>query len=102
MVDEQFLVGLRQKVHRGQEGRVLERFNPGGKCYGYRNVPIEDPSRKEKYGRPAVLGVRQEPIPEEAQTVRRIFQMYADGLGLANIAIRLNEEGVVCVRPARW
>jgi DNA invertase Pin-like site-specific DNA recombinase len=77
MVDEQFLVGLRQKVHRGQEGRVLSGYNPGGKCYGYMNVPIEDPSRKEKYGRPAVLGVRQEVVLEEAKIVRGIFQMYA-------------------------
>jgi hypothetical protein len=41
MIDEQFLVGLADKVHRGQEGRVLKGFNPGGKCYGYINAPID-------------------------------------------------------------
>jgi site-specific DNA recombinase len=45
MVDEQFLVALADKVHRGQEGRVLKGLNPGGRCYGYVNVPIEDPTK---------------------------------------------------------
>ena len=31
MMDEQFLVGLADKVHRGQEGQVLRGLNPGGK-----------------------------------------------------------------------
>ena len=35
MMDEQFLVGLADKVHRGQEGRVLKGLNSGGKLYGF-------------------------------------------------------------------
>ena len=101
MVDEQFLVGHRQKVHRGQEGRVLQGLNPGGRCFGYLNVPIEDTTRKEKYGRPAVTGVRQEIEEDEAGVLRRIFQMYADGTGLAGIAKRLNAEGVPSPKPAK-
>jgi hypothetical protein len=42
MMDEQFLLGLADKVHRGQEGRVLTGFVAGGRCYGYKNVPVED------------------------------------------------------------
>ena len=99
--DEQYLVGLRQKVHRGQEGRVLQGFNPGGRCYGYRNVPIEDPARQGKYGRPAVLGVRQEIVPEEAAVVRQIFQMYVNGMGLASTAKQLNKEGLQAPKPAK-
>jgi hypothetical protein len=57
LMDEQFLVGLADKVHRGQEGRVLKGLNPGGKLYGYTNVPILNPNRPGKYGRPAVDGV---------------------------------------------
>jgi site-specific DNA recombinase len=45
MMDEQYLVGLADKVHRGQEGRALKGLNPGGKCFGYRNVPLENPAR---------------------------------------------------------
>ena len=66
MIDEQYIVGLRDKVHRGQEGRALKGFNPGGKCYGYRNVPIENPARIGKYGRPMVEGVRLEIVEHEA------------------------------------
>ena len=101
MMDEQYLVGLADKVHRGQEGRVLNRLNPGGRCYGYLNVPIEDPTRTAKYGRPAVSGVRLEIHEKQAAVVRRIFQMYVDGHGLARIAKLLNDEGVPAPQPPR-
>jgi site-specific DNA recombinase len=101
MMDEQFLVGLADKVHRGQEGRVLKGLQPGGKCFGYINVPIEDPTRQGKYGRPAVAGVELRVHPEQAHVVRRIFQMYADGFGLAQIAKTLNEERVPAPQPPR-
>jgi hypothetical protein len=45
MMDEQFLVGLADKVHCGQEGRVLNGLVSGGRCFGYRNIAIEDPNR---------------------------------------------------------
>lgn len=101
MIDEQYLDGLADKVHRGQEGRVRKGLHPGGRCYGYNNVPIEDPSRKEKYGRPAVSGVRLEINEEQAETVRRIFRLYADGTGLASIAKKFNAEGVLAPQPPR-
>jgi site-specific DNA recombinase len=101
MMDEQFLVGLADKVHRGQEGRVLKGMNPGGRCYGYINVPIEDPTRHGKYGRPAVTGVILKVHPEESQVVLRIFEMAARGLGLAHISKILNGEGVPAPRPPK-
>lgn len=69
-------------------------MHPGGSCYGYRNIPIEDPTRKGKYGRPAVKGVRLEIIREEAAIILRIFEMSAGGIGFEMIAKRLNKEGV--------
>ncbi len=101
MMDEQFLIGLGQKVHRGQEGRVLKGLNPGGRCYGYRNIPIEDATRQGKYGRMAVLGVQQKAEPTEAAVIRRIFEMYANGNGFATIAKQLNQEGIPSPRPAK-
>jgi DNA invertase Pin-like site-specific DNA recombinase len=101
MVDEQYLIGLRDKVHRGQHGRVLNGMIPGGRCYGYRNIPLEDPSRTGKYGRPAVLGVRQEIEENEANVVRGIFEWYAGGMGLAQIAKRLNQQGAPAPIPAK-
>jgi hypothetical protein len=54
MIDEQYIVGVADKVHRGHEGRVLQGLIAGGRCFGYRNVPIEDTGQIGKYGRPTV------------------------------------------------
>lgn len=101
MMDEQYVFGLRDKVHRGQEGRVRKGYVPGGKCYGYRNVPVEDPTRRGDYGRPAIIGVYQEVIPEEAAVIRRIFEMYATGSSYADVAKALNAEGTLSPQPPR-
>ena len=94
LMDEQFLTALAEKVHRGQEGRILHGFHPGGRCYGYRNVPVEDHSRRGKYGRAAIVGVRLEIVEEQAAVVRRIYEMYPIGYSLSGIAKKLNAEGV--------
>ncbi len=101
MMDEQFLQGLADKVHRGQEGRVLKGLVAGGRCYGYKNVPIEDSSKPAKYGRPFVVGVRQEIAEDQAKIVVRVFEMYAGGISLAGVAKTLNHEGVVAPQPPR-
>lgn len=41
-------------------------------------------------------------IPEEAQTVRWMFQMYLQGISLRKIACRLNEAGRVTVNGSRF
>ena len=101
MMDEQYIVGVADKVHRGQEGRVLQGLVAGGRCFGYNNVPIEDPEKLAKYGRPTVLGVRAEVNEQQAAVVNRIFGMCADGMSLAQIAKTLNKEGVLAPQPAR-
>lgn len=101
MMDEQFLVSLAEKVHRGQEGRALKGMHPGGKVFGYRNTPIEDPTRIGKYGRAAVSGVKLELDEVEAPIVERVFNMYANGNSLAAIAKTLNAEGVQAPQPPR-
>jgi site-specific DNA recombinase len=100
MVDEQYVAGLRKKVHRGQKGRVLSGFVPGGRCYGYKNVQALDPSRKER-GRLAVLGVRLEIDEEQAAVVREIFEMYASGYSLSQITKSLNRKQVAPPVSAR-
>jgi DNA invertase Pin-like site-specific DNA recombinase len=94
IMDEQYLVDLAKKVHRGQEGRALKGYTTGGRLYGYTNVPIEDPSRTGKYGRPAISGVELVINSAQAEVVKRIFTMYAGGTGQAAIAIQLNAEAV--------
>ncbi len=101
IIDEQYLAGVAEKVHRGQEGRVLKGLHPGGRCYGYRNVPIEDPTRPAKYGRPAVSGVRLEINQQEASVIQRIYHEYAEGFSLAALAKRLNADGVLSPQPSQ-
>jgi site-specific DNA recombinase len=102
MMDEQFLIQLGSKVRRDQEGRILQGLNPGGKCYGYRNVPIEDHSRRGEYGRPAIIGVRFEIDEAQAVVIRWIFDWYGNGDSLSTIAKRLNAEGITSPeRPHR-
>jgi site-specific DNA recombinase len=67
----------------------------------YRNVPIEDFARLGEYGRPAVLGVKQEIAEAEADVVRRMFNVYGDGHSLATIAKTFNEEKIPAPRPRR-
>jgi site-specific DNA recombinase len=92
--DQQFSKSLSHKVKRGRVGRFIAGYNPGGGCFGYKNVPEEDLTRKGGYGRPAVIGVKQVVDPEQEKIVLRIFQAYASGMSLGNIAAMLNAEGV--------
>jgi len=83
IMDEQFLTDLAKKVHRGQEGRALHGFTTGGRVFGYDNVPVEDPSRTGKYGRPACAGRQVGVNPAQAAVVNRIFAMFAGGMARA-------------------
>ncbi len=101
MMDEYYLEGLKAKTHRGLEGRFLAGMVAGGRCYGYKNVPIEHPFKKGLYGRPEIIGVKAKKVPSEAETILRIFRMYAeDHLSLIAIAKQLNTEGTT-PPPAR-
>src|SRR5260370_29102615 len=73
MMDEQYSLGLADKVWRGLEGRVLKGYNAGAACYGYRNVEEVDPTGKGD----GLIGVRLEIVPEKAKVVVWIFEMYA-------------------------
>ena len=45
LINEIYLDDLREKTHRGLTGQALKGFNTGGRCYGYRHIPIEDATR---------------------------------------------------------
>jgi site-specific DNA recombinase len=65
---------------------VLRGFHAGGSCYGYRSVKVE-------------AGVKLEVVEEEANAIRRIFEMAANSFSLKKIAKILNSEGVPPPRP---
>ncbi|MEE8191631.1 MAG: recombinase family protein, partial [Gemmatimonadales bacterium] len=69
---------------KAQAGQVT-----GGRVFGYDNV------------RRDTGGVVRHINDEEAQVVRRIFTLSADGRGLKPIARQLNAEGAPCPRPQR-
>lgn len=97
MMDEQYSTGLADKVWRGLEGRVLKGYSAGAPCYGYKNVEEIDPNGKGD----GVIGVRLEIIPEQAEVVRRIFTMYADGFSLERVARALRADGLTAPKPPR-
>lgn len=70
----------------GMEKRAKSGRWSGGMMLGYHMVPDEDDPRG---GGKLVI------VPEEAETVRRIFDNYAAGLGYKAIVNRLNAEGKV-------
>jgi DNA invertase Pin-like site-specific DNA recombinase len=74
-------------MRKAQQGRVT-----GGRVFGYRNVERCDIEGRRSH-------VEREIVETEAAVVRRIFELYAAGRGLATIARTLNEEGATCPRP---
>jgi recombinase len=62
--------------------------------YGYRRVEVPDPrGRTDRTGRP-IEHVTLAIEPVEATIVRRIFEMYAAGMGYTRIVKRRNAERV--------
>ena len=93
--DELFSEQLGEKISRAQVGLALKGYNPCGKCYGYLNVPEEHPTKIGKWGRPAVIGVKQVPLKSQVDVVLDIFKMYANGEGgYCDIARKLRERGI--------
>ena len=77
-----------RKVRRGMAGVVREGRSAGGRAYGYRPV----------FGKPGELEI----VANEADTIRRIFAVYAAGAAPRTIAATLNNEAIVPPRGTRW
>jgi DNA invertase Pin-like site-specific DNA recombinase len=103
LVDGLYLREMAAKIRRGLAGQLERGFSTGGAQYGYRTVPVLDPSgRTESDGRPALLGKRLEVNEAEAAVIRRIFEWYASGIGIPTIVQRLNTDGTRGPRGATW
>jgi hypothetical protein len=61
-----------------------------GRVYGYSNVDVL--GEPDKDGRPRRLYVERKINVEQAEVVRKIFELYVDGLGLKRIAKQLNAD----------
>ena len=102
IINELYLDDLREKTHRGLMGQALKGYSCGGRAYGYRRMPIEDPSKQDEYGRPLITAVRWEPDAEQGNWVRWIFERYAAGSSPRDIAAELNHLGVPSPRGGTW
>jgi site-specific DNA recombinase len=88
LVNDTFLQLVRTETHRGLEGRALEGFSTGGRCYGYstvREAHAPDPEHPRK---------RSIVDPGQAAVVLRVFRLFAGGASLKKIASTFNEEGL--------
>src|SRR5438552_9007374 len=93
IVNELYLDDLREKTLRGQLGQKIRGFTVGEATYGYRSQPVGE-MRTDRRGRPRPDGYRMVIDAGEATVVRRIFQDFADGVGIKAIVKALNAEGV--------
>ena len=92
LADSRYLKMLARETHRGIEGRVLNGFSGGGRRYGYRTEPVFN-GKVDIYGQPEAIGYKMRIIPDEADTVIRIFRMFAEeGMSGKKIAKILNKE----------
>lgn len=79
-----------RQVSENQKWRIKRDFEQGivwgGKgCYGYR-----------------ILDRKFEIVPDEAEIVREIFDMYISGMGMTAIAKKLNTDGIKSYTGKRW
>jgi site-specific DNA recombinase len=101
MFDANTLRDISKKTFRGVEQLAINGLHTGGRVFGYRRVPIVRESECDSHGRPIIAGVRLEVDPDQARTVRRIFERYMSGHSLKRIVIDLNREGIISPQPQK-
>lgn len=90
--DEHYRVATAQRVHEGHLRHVRAGHVVGGRLYGYTNRNVY--GGEDGHGRPLKSHVERVVNPAEAEVVRRIFKLYAEGASYQAIAKALMLEGV--------
>ncbi len=76
-----------QRTRDALASKARAGYSTGGRCYGYDNVPVELTNAKgEKVRSHTNMKINE----AQANVVRNIFRMYADGYGFGSIAKTLN------------
>jgi DNA invertase Pin-like site-specific DNA recombinase len=86
IMGEVFRDMIRERTHTAMAARAEAKRPTGGKCFGYRTVPLSphDPDSKKQI----------EIVPDQAEIVRDIFARYIEGTSYRTIATELNSRGV--------
>jgi len=87
----------RQRTYDAMVRKARALHVTGGKVYGYDNVDVPSPDDNGTR-----LRVVRQINEEQAAIVRRLFELYASGVGMVKIAHRLNQEGVKPPRGRGW
>lgn len=98
MVNQMANEDLAHRTKRGQEIRVLDGFSSGDVCYGYNSIPTRT---RPKGGIEIPSHYKIEINLEEAEVVRRIFELRIKGLGFSGIAKYLNKRDIPSPRRGR-
>ncbi len=101
MIDKQYIDRLSVKCFEGQKGRVLGGYHCGSEAYGYRSVRIVNPASPNGGGQSGTLGSKLVKDEEEAEVVRRIFQLFTDGESMMGIAKALNRDKIPSPQNSR-
>jgi site-specific DNA recombinase len=101
ITDSLYIRELGKKTFRGVEGKVLNHQHHGGRCFGYKSVPIEDPNKRDQYGRPLIAGARLQVDEAPAKAIRRIFSLYAGGLSIKATTKKMNADKIVSPTPRK-
>lgn len=102
LINEMYIDDLREKTHRGLYGKAMKGFSAGGRTYGYKRSPIENPAKLDVNGRPEIIAVRREINEEEARWVRQSFEWFVAGHTPKRIAAELNRLAVPSARGGTW
>lgn len=95
LMNEAYIHNMSAKVSRGLHGAARTGRVPGRLSYGYRTA-----NRLDERGQ-VIRGLR-EIDPDQAEVVRRIFSLYAAGLGGGAIARILNRERIPAPGGKHW
>ena len=89
LMGELYLDELAAKTHRGLMGQALDGYSAGGLPYGYRSVHDGQ-------------GYKRAIDEDQARWVRYVFERYAEGATVRQIADELNSQGVPSPRGGTW
>ena len=95
--DEDHREKTRERVHEAHSRLAASGKVTGGRAFGYRNRVVY--AGEDVHGNPLRSHAERVINPAEAAVVRRIFELYASGVGLRGIAKTLTVEGAVAPRP---